>query len=552
MRRYSTGINAHPTSVSVEHFNHDNYLDIALTNSGTQNIGVFLGESNGQFGRMKTYFAYPGAYLQYIVARMIRKGGNCDLTVVGSRYNYLLIFYGNGEGSFTLATKQSTGYASRPFSLVVDDFNHNDQSDLLVIGNGNNDIQIYTSYTLSTTATQSFYDTDVFSYPKYPVTRDLNHDGYLDILVANSAAENIGVFIGRGDGTFKSQEILPVFSSFRSYVVADFNKDNNPDIAVFTPLSDQIDVYVGLGNGSFDFHQSYSLAYDSYPFWMAVDDFNQDGNPDLVTANRYANNLAILLGQANGTFMEPTYYNFTMNDYAVIYVTVGDLNNDGWSDIVSVFAYSATMTIFLGTASGSFQNPVSRSLDTYYATRILLGDLDNDGRIDIVLSSSNNNIIRVLLGNGDGTFSDGYTYVTSGLGPVGDIVLEDFDKNKILDIAAVEPFDSRVSIFLRHTNESLTREIIIPIENEYSPYYVATGDFNNDTETDLVVANTYSDMITILLLKYQATYTKVTSYDQGTGKHPYSITIADFDNDDRMDIACQFRNRQCRYIDSIQ
>jgi FG-GAP-like repeat len=29
----------------------------------------------------------------------------------------------------------------------------------------------------------------------------------------------------------------------------------------------------------------------------------------------------------------------------------------------------------------------------------------------------------------------------------------------------------------------------------------------------------------------------MTSYDQGTGKHPYSITIADFDNDHQMDIA---------------
>jgi len=44
-----------------------------------------------------------------------------------------------------------------------------------------------------------------------------------------------------------------------------------------------------------------SYTAGSTPFSVAVGDFNADGRPDLVVANRDSNNVSILLGNANGS-----------------------------------------------------------------------------------------------------------------------------------------------------------------------------------------------------------------------------------------------------------
>ena len=51
---YSTGNNSNPSWVVVSDFNQDRCLDIAVINSGTNNIGVFLGYENGNFSSIVT------------------------------------------------------------------------------------------------------------------------------------------------------------------------------------------------------------------------------------------------------------------------------------------------------------------------------------------------------------------------------------------------------------------------------------------------------------------------------------------------------------------
>ncbi|CAF4692465.1 unnamed protein product, partial [Rotaria socialis] len=44
---YSTGHGSHPTSLVLTDFNNDTYLDVAVANYGTNNIGIFLGNKTG-------------------------------------------------------------------------------------------------------------------------------------------------------------------------------------------------------------------------------------------------------------------------------------------------------------------------------------------------------------------------------------------------------------------------------------------------------------------------------------------------------------------------
>lgn len=78
-------------------------------------------------------------------------------------------------------------------------------------------------------------------------------------------------------------------------------------------------------------YNAYSVLFaGSEPHFVAVGDFNNDGIPDIVSANYGSNTVSILLGVGNGSF-QPAQ-NFTAGSYPIS-VAVGDFNDDGNLDV---------------------------------------------------------------------------------------------------------------------------------------------------------------------------------------------------------------------------
>lgn len=55
MVTYFTGTHSNSSSVAVNDLNMDNYLDLVVTNWGTNNVLVFFGKENGTFLESKRY-----------------------------------------------------------------------------------------------------------------------------------------------------------------------------------------------------------------------------------------------------------------------------------------------------------------------------------------------------------------------------------------------------------------------------------------------------------------------------------------------------------------
>jgi len=82
---------------------------------------------------------------------------------------------------------------------------------------------------------------------------------------------------------------------------------------------------------------------------MAVADFNGDGIPDLAVGNIYRDApgaVSVLIGKGDGTFYLPQ--TFPVNGEWP-YMTVADFNNDGKPDIATANADSSTISILLNT-----------------------------------------------------------------------------------------------------------------------------------------------------------------------------------------------------------
>jgi hypothetical protein len=243
-------------------------------------------------------------------------------------------------------------------------------------------------------------------------TADFNRDGIADLAVANTRGtvlsntlSNVGILLGRGDGTFLPYVDYTTHTASFSVVTGDFNGDGAPDLAVANQGSNDVSVLLGNGDGTFQPAVNYAVGPD--PWGMALGDFNGDGRADLAVANDNGNtgqgSLSILLGNGDGTFQDaigvPT-------DTYPTELAVADFDGDGKEDIAVDTAgpatnYNATVDVLLGNGDGSFQPfaefaiPGQGSFPVTFG--IAAGDLNGDGRPDIVVSDDTNGGAIVFL-----------------------------------------------------------------------------------------------------------------------------------------------------------
>ena len=77
---------------------------------------------------------------------------------------------------------------------------------------------------------------------------DFNHDKYLVIIVGNVGSKNILLLFGDGNETFvKSKSYSPAYFSLPySIAVGDFNRDNWTDIVIANYGTDNVEIYLQI------------------------------------------------------------------------------------------------------------------------------------------------------------------------------------------------------------------------------------------------------------------------------------------------------------------
>ena len=449
--------------LAVADFNGDGNLDLALAYRPTgrpNGILVLFGNGNGTF---QAPVFYGGSSPVYITVGDVNGDGHPDIVVPGAT-----VYWNDGHGSFPTHTQ--TPLVGN--DVAVGDVNGDHIPDLVSsygdvsLGLGEHKFAPPINYPVANT--NGWYSV---------VVKDLRNNGVNDIVTGLN--QSVSVLLNQGNGTFIDGKWTPVPGAGNCGAAADFNGDGKPDLAV--PTTQGITVLLGTGNASAPYTTGPSFAVSGVGCPI-TGDLNGDGIPDLLVGANGLGGVGAYLGNGDGTFRLAS----VIPVGPTINMVLGDFNHDGKPD----FADSSN-ELALGNGDGTFQSPVTINPAPPYPgySWIAAGDLNNDGWTDIVgvewsVDGGVKGALYVLLNDQEGGFT--LTTITDSGGPIA-IMLRDLNRDGNLDAIATEDGNATASVYLGNGKGGLKliqQGIPFPFVDELP---AQIGDVNGDGIPDLVL-----------------------------------------------------------------
>ncbi|MEO8665706.1 MAG: T9SS type A sorting domain-containing protein [Ignavibacteria bacterium] len=553
----------YPTSVSSEfvfsaRLNNDSFEDVIVSNTGNNfsgnTITVFFNQGNGTFLTSANYVIGGGPV--GIATGDFNGDAKQDIAVASygsfGSGNSVAILINNGDGTFANAVSYPAG--NSPFKIVSGKINSDNFLDIAVanmdgkvnilLNSGTGDFSNRTEYSFELSGSANYTSVSL---------ADVDHDNDNDIFYCNRGLNFMGTsaigILKNNNGVFTDPVLIPsdwMAASFQNIDVADLNGDGWVDIAGACALARTADGYqVILNNGSGGFLPAYKNPAGQNTQDLILGDVDNDGKTDIVTTDSYSMMATVHKNPGNGIFFVPNTFETGISIAGS--VDAADIDGDNDLDLIlsasGRAAVGVPVRIMKNLGNGNFGEAFTHSIRGG-GVQGKFRDLNGDNKPDILFATAINSPpydFHYAINNGDGTFG---AVQTKSIGSAGwyDIDAADLDNDGDNDVIVTEWLGTppvptsgrRIFICLNSGNASFGSPIIKLAGTHTAP--IGIGDFNNDGNKDIATGSSGA-LINISLGMGNGDFQESTSYSIGEQGGATDIEVMDFNNDGNADIA---------------
>ncbi|MBM4248645.1 MAG: PKD domain-containing protein [Euryarchaeota archaeon] len=539
---FPTGSN--PVSVAAGDINGDNRAEAVVVNKDDNSITVYEQNATTWLRRAAAYDvgAGPGG----VAVADIDRDGRIDVVVAEQSNSTVGLLMQAGDGKLLPPVSYPAG--GGPFWVAVGDLTYDGRPDIACALGANRSVSLLFQDTDGTYLPPELYRAG--NGPECVAIADLNLDGKRDFAAADRADNNLTVYLLRPTrpGTLNQMVTYNVGGSPVGLVRGDFNTDGLDDIASANTLTGGAGCSVLLQTRAFQIANQvqYSVGNPSQPLQaLAVADFDRDGRDDLVFSNRGQAGATVFWQTAAGDFSgTPTTYYTNVGNSGAYLAAAGDLNSDGWPDIVISNINNQTVDPDPDTVSVFLQDPVN---GTFFPPRnytcegsrgVAVGDVNSDNRNDLVCVAQATNEVVVYYQAADGTLKVPGTRLAADAA-THSVRIGDVNADGRNDIVATAWTANTVNVYTQTAAGGLNSRVSYSVASNAVDLEII--DYDGDGLNDLAVSHyQLANTVSILNQTRQGTFSSSTTINAGSW--PTFLAAGDFNSDGKADLAVS--NRQ--------
>lgn len=312
---------AHASIVTAADVNRDSRPDLVIANLEADEVTILLNEGSGRFRPALGSPLKSGSQPNDFAIADFNHDGNPDIAIVNTQTPFISIFLGDGRGAFSPASGSPirTDSYPHPHGVTAGDFTGRGAIDLMTDSWGHNQIEM-----LIGDGRGGFAVGPLFGVGKRPYQRlrsaDLNGDGKPDIVTTNLDGDSVTVLLGDGQGGFREATGSPFKTAPAPWevAIADVNRDGKPDLVIIPYDRDaktrageaNVTILIGDGTGRFTplAGSPFSLGGCAQPTQVAAAD---------LTGGRLLDIAVTCVNSAQLALLTPDGAGYKLNSYSM-------------------------------------------------------------------------------------------------------------------------------------------------------------------------------------------------------------------------------------------